>query len=213
VFDTGSGRWYTAALIESVEKILLGATGGMVAKKELNTVQEVLFWSYANIAMAHTAVDRKQAKYATFNYMIRAKLFKGLIEGTMNIRTLFDDEKEKLLSGTKCSYCGSTENLALDHIFAKKLGGKDTGDNLIYACRSCNSSKGKKDMMEWMNGQNSFPPLMILRRYLKLVVSYCIENNLMECQVNEVQNQMHPFNIEYIPVSFPKPSELVLVIE
>lgn len=77
-------------------------------KSELNTVREVLFWSYANLAMAHTAVDRKQEKYAAFNYMIRAKLFKGLIDGTMNIRTLFDDEKIKLLSGTKCSYCGST---------------------------------------------------------------------------------------------------------
>ncbi len=38
----------------------------MVAKKELNTVKEVLFWSYANLAMAHTAVDRQQEKYATF---------------------------------------------------------------------------------------------------------------------------------------------------
>ena len=76
--------------------------------------------------------------------MIRAKLFKGLIDGTMNIGTLFDDEKIKLLSGCKCNYCGSIEHLALDHIFAKKFGGKDAGDNLIYACRSCNSSKGKK---------------------------------------------------------------------
>jgi hypothetical protein len=207
-----NGRQFRCAPLAPFS-LALCAKGDMVAKKELNTVQEVLFWSYANLAMAHTAVDRKQEKYATFNYMIRAKLFKGLIEGTMNIRTLFDDEKVKLLSGTKCSYCGSTENLALDHIFAKKLGGKDAGDNLIYACRSCNSSKGKKDMMEWMSDQNSFPPLMILRRYLKLVVSYCIENNLMECQVNEVQNQRHPFNIKYIPVSFPKPSELVLVVE
>ncbi len=56
-----------------------------MANKELNTVKEVLFWSYANLAMAHTAVDRKQEKYAPFNYMIRAKLFKGLIEGSMNI--------------------------------------------------------------------------------------------------------------------------------
>ena len=184
-----------------------------MAKKELNTVKEILFWSYANLAMAHTAVDRKQTKYATFNYMIRAKLFKGLIEGSMNIRTIFDDEKIKLLSGSKCSYCGATENLALDHIFAKKLGGKDTGDNLIYACRSCNSSKGKKDMMEWMDYKNVFPPLMILRRYLKLVVIYCLENGLMECAVNQLKSQKNPFNIEYIPVSYPKPSELVLVVE
>ena len=115
-----------------------------MAKKELNTVKEVLFWSYANLAMAHTAIDRQQEKYTTFNYMVRAKLFKGLIDGSMNIRTIFDDEKVKLLSGNKCSYCGSTENLTLDHIFPQKLGGKDVGDNLIYACRSCNSSKGKK---------------------------------------------------------------------
>ena len=37
-------------------------------------VKELLFWSYANFAMAHTAVDSKQEKYATFNYMIRARL-------------------------------------------------------------------------------------------------------------------------------------------
>ncbi len=57
----------------------------MMAKQELNTVKEILFWSYANLAMAHTAVDRRQEEYATFNYMIRAKLFKGLMEGSMNI--------------------------------------------------------------------------------------------------------------------------------
>ncbi len=191
----------------------LGAKGSVVAKKQLNTVKEVLFWSYANLAMAHTAVDRNQQKYAPFNYMIRAKLFKGLVEGAMNIRTLFDDEKIKLLSGQKCSYCASIENLSLDHIFSKKMGGKDSGDNLIYACRPCNSSKGKKDMMEWMDYKNTFPPLMILRRYLKLVIVYCIENDLMEYSVSKVKTQKPPFNIEYIPVSYPKPSELVLVVE
>ena len=93
-------------------------------KKELNIVKEILFWSYANLAMAHTAVDKKQEKYATFNYMIRSKLFKGLMEGSMNIRTIFDDEKIKLLLGNKCSYCGATDNLSLDHILPKKIGWK-----------------------------------------------------------------------------------------
>lgn len=182
-----------------------------MAKKELNTVKEILFWSYANLAMAHTALDKGHEKYGPFNYMIRAKLFKGLIEDSMNVRTIFDDEKIKLLSGSKCSYCGSTDNLALDHIFSKKMGGTDSGDNLIYACRSCNSSKGKKDMMEWMDYKKTFPPLMILRRYLKLVIAYCREKNLMECSISELQNQKHPFNIEYIPLKYPKPNALVLV--
>lgn len=184
-----------------------------MAKKELNSVKEILFWSYANLAMAHTAVDRKQEKYATFNYMIRSKLFKGLMEGSMNIRSLFDDEKIKLLSGNKCSYCGSSEKLALDHIFSQKMGGKDAGDNLIYACKHCNSSKGKKDLMEWMSYKNKFPPLMVLRRYLKLVVAYCVENRLMECSVDDLKEQKLPFSIGYIPINFPNPHELHLVAQ
>ena len=184
-----------------------------MAKKEFNTIKELLYWSYANLAMAHTAVDKNQDKYAVFNYMIRSKLFKGLMSGSMNIRTIFDDEKMKLLSANKCCYCGVSDKLALDHLFPKKLGGKDTGDNLLHACQSCNSSKGKKDLMEWMESKNQFPPLMILRRYLKLIIIYCLENDLMDLKIEEVNKQSHPFKVAYIPISYPKPSELILNVE
>lgn len=182
-------------------------------KRDLKTVEEVLFWSYSNLAMAHTAVDKKQEKYGAFNFMIRSRLFKGLMEGSMNIRTIVDDEKIKLVSGNKCSYCGGTEHLALDHIIPKAVGGPDVADNLIYACRSCNSSKGKKDLMKWMNDRNTFPPLMILRRYLKLVINYCIENNLMHTAIDDLKNHSLPFKIEHIPLKVPKPCGLRLVAE
>ena len=185
----------------------------MAIKRDYKTVKKRLFWSYANLAMAHTAVDRKQEKYVTFNYMIRAKLYKGLCDGTMNVRTLFDDEKIKLLSGQKCSYCGSTNNLALDHIFPQKFGGQDAGDNLVYACRSCNSSKGKKDLMEWMTAKKQFPPLMILRRYLKLIIEFCEKENLMESHIDSLRDKSYPFNIELVPLNFPKPNVLRLIIE
>ncbi len=183
-----------------------------MSKKDLNIVKDLLYWSYANLAMAHTGVDKKQEKYSAFNYMIRSRLFKGLMDGKMNIRTIFDDEKIKLSAGNKCSYCGAKEALALDHIFPKKHGGKDVGDNLVYACRSCNSSKGKKDLMEWMSYKETFPPLMILRRYLKLTINYCIDHNLMEYAVEELKSQNLPFKIEFIPVKFPNPSELKLEV-
>ncbi|MDO9154964.1 MAG: hypothetical protein Q7U47_14855 [Paludibacter sp.] len=70
-----------------------------MAKQKVETVRELIYLSYANLAMAHTAIDKKQEKYGTFNFMIRARLFKGLKEGTMNMRTIFDDEKIKLQSG------------------------------------------------------------------------------------------------------------------
>ena len=131
----------------------------------------------------------------------------------MHIRTLFDDEKVKLASGNCCSYCGSTDRLSVDHVFSQRMGGKDTGDNLIYACRICNSSKGKKDLMEWMQCKNSFPPLMILRRYLKLVVCYCENNGLMDCPVDDLKDGEFPFRIELIPINYPGPADLVMTVD
>ena len=162
--------------------------------------------------MAHTAIDKKQTKYGTFNYMIRAKLFKGLKDGTMNMRTIFDDEKIKLQTGQICNYCGSEDKLALDHIFPQKLGGLDDAENLIFACRTCNSSKGKKDLIDWMNYRKQFLPLMIIRRYLKLTYKYCREHELLDKNIDDLKEMELPFRIDLLPTKFPKPPELTLNI-
>lgn len=182
-----------------------------MAKEIRETVKEYLFWAYANLAMAHTAVHKNQTSYGRFNFMIRAKLYKGLVTGSMNIRTLFDDEKIKLSIGAKCNYCDSKDKLALDHILAQKLGGKDEGDNLIYACKSCNSSKGKKDLMEWMEQRGEFLPLMTIRRYLKLTITFCIENGFMETKLADLDLQEIPFKINFIPTKYPTPDKLRLI--
>jgi DNA-directed RNA polymerase subunit RPC12/RpoP len=180
---------------------------------KFTTVREKIFWSYANLAMAHTAVKENKTTYDRTHFMIRAKLFKGLKTGTMNIRSIFDDEKIKLNTGKKCNYCGSSEHLALDHIFPKKLGGEDTAENLIYACRSCNSSKGKKDLMEWMSLRDEYLPLMVIRRYLKLTYRYCSSRDLLDERIEDIINIDLPFNISYLPTQFPNPQKLVISIE
>lgn len=183
------------------------------SKTKIETVREQIYWSYANLAMAHTAVDKRQEKYVSFNYMIRAKLFKGLKDGTMNMRTIFDDEKIKLQTGQVCNYCGSIDKLALDHIFPQKLGGQDDAENLIFACRTCNSSKGKKDLMEWMIYRNDFLPLMIIRRYIKLTFNYCIEKNLIDLKLEDLNEMELPFKINLLPTNYPNPNELKLNID
>jgi hypothetical protein len=183
-----------------------------MAKQKIETVRHLIYFSYSNLAMAHTAIEKKQEKYEIFNFMIRAKLFKGLKDGTMNMRTIFDDEKIKLQTGQICNYCGSADKLALDHIFPQKFGGKDDAENLIFACRTCNSSKGKKDLMEWMAFRAQFLPLMIIRRYLKLTFNYCNENGLLDKQIEELKGMELPFRIDLLPTSFPRPNELTLNI-
>ena len=177
---------------------------------KIETVQEQIYWSYANLAMAHSAVSKNQDKYEKFNFMIRAKLFKGLKNGTMNMRTIFDDEKIKLQTGQICNYCGARENLSLDHILPQKYGGKDNAENLIFACKICNSSKGKKDLMEWMIFRKKFLPLMVIRRYLKLVYGYCAENELLEKEIEDLKEMKLPFDVSLLPFNYPNPNELIL---
>jgi len=52
--------------------------------------------------------------------------------------------------GPMCAYCGSTEDLTLDHIVPLSQGGPHSFDNLTVACRSCNTSKSAKKLIEWM---------------------------------------------------------------
>ena len=128
------------------------------------------------------------------------------------MRTIFDDEKIKLQTGQVCNYCGTDEKLSMDHILAKNYVLKDNAENLIYACRSCNSSKGKKDLMEWMIYKEDFFPLMVIRRYLKLTFQYCDENGLLDLPVEEAEQMELPFKVQYIPTDFPAPDTLRLTI-
>lgn len=46
--------------------------------------------------------------------------------------------------GHRCVWCGSAEDLTIDHVYPQSLGGAHTEDNLQTLCRSHNSSKGAR---------------------------------------------------------------------
>lgn len=49
----------------------------------------------------------------------------------------------------ECVYCGSNKNLTLDHVIPQSKGGKDSWDNLVTACRTCNSEKADLTLEEY----------------------------------------------------------------
>lgn len=176
-----------------------------------NTVADLIFWSYANLAMAHNGIKRGIQTYDKTSFIIRTRLYKGLQSGQFQIGTLFEDERWKMENGARCVYCGTTENLSVDHLFARIKGGEDNPENLVCSCKSCNSSKGKKDMMLWYHERGQFPSVMVLRRYLKLVYQHCVELGIMDQPWKEVDDSTFPFKLSEIPVSYPKCSEMVLM--
>ena len=42
----------------------------------------------------------------------------------------------------KCQYCGSKDNLTIDHVVPRSKGGGTNWKNLITACKNCNAKKG-----------------------------------------------------------------------
>lgn len=52
-----------------------------------------------------------------------------------------------------CAYCFSSPATTVDHIIALASGGDNSPANLVPACRSCNSSKGKKSILQWLAGR------------------------------------------------------------
>jgi hypothetical protein len=172
------------------------------------TIGESLHWSYANLGMAHAAVTKQAAVYGRSHYMIRARLFRGLRDGAMGVGSLLDDERLKLVLPQACCYCGVRANLSLDHLFASKVGGRDSADNIVWSCRSCNSSKGARDLLAWLGSRGQFPPLLLLRRYLKLAIGHCEDRQLLGVPLGETPEL--PFALREIPHEFPAPAGLIL---
>lgn len=67
-------------------------------------------------------------------------------------RALSDPELRRRVferDGHQCRGCSSRERLAVDHIVAVINGGSDDFENLQTLCRTCNSSKGRKQAAAW----------------------------------------------------------------
>lgn len=48
-----------------------------------------------------------------------------------------------------CQYCGKkSEDLTIDHIIPKRLGGKKVWENLVSACKKCNAKKADKTLKQ-----------------------------------------------------------------
>lgn len=85
--------------------------------------------------------------------------------------TALHELKTQMSGSVKCcEYCQTAEGLSWDHLIPRSKGGLDTAENGIWACRSCNSSKGNKGLYEWYGlDRKDELPRLIAGKYLKLL--------------------------------------------
>lgn len=180
---------------------------------ELTTIEDRIYWIYANLCMAHAAVDAGRSSYGPGMYSIRSRMWRDFNKGTASPRSLVFDEKVKMRAVPACVYCGSTVNLSADHLLPTSKGGPDDGSNLVRACRSCNSSKSDHDLWAWYTLRDEFPPLLVVRRYFKYVFSWLGSEGLLSLPLDECSSKDLPFALEHWPTRFPAPDRLRLRVE
>lgn len=57
--------------------------------------------------------------------------------------------RQRLDETSRCLYCGSVENLTVDHIIPRSKGGKNGLDNVTKACENCNLLKSSHDINQF----------------------------------------------------------------
>ena len=129
----------------------------------VKSVRDLIYWQYAKIISESAGAGKKQFPFVMNRFK---KLQSGEIEWSGAIREYI---RERDLP-TQCIYCQSSTNLSYDHLIPRSRGGPDIADNVVLACKSCNSSKGNKGVYEWFKLDRRYEvPRIAEGKYLKLL--------------------------------------------
>lgn len=170
----------------------------MTMQPDKPTFGECLYWTYANWQGLYAAASMGEEKMGKRFYMMRAHFFKKFKEGRQSISDLTRFNRIKFNSDGFCFYCYeemSKSQLTADHVFPRAKGGVNDMDNIIFVCKSCNSSKGKRDLMEWfLLYREELPSPFVFGHYLREIHQYALKFGLMDKTFKEVTEIQLPFN-------------------
>lgn len=177
--------------------------------QKFSCLGDLLFWSYSNAQMLSMALGRDLSEYDRECFMLRAKAYKAYRDGRWRVHDLSLFNLSKVVNNGVCWYCGRDlppQMLTADHVFPRAKGGTNDFDNIILVCKSCNSSKGKRDLFRWFfDGRGEWPSLSVLVHYLKNIILFCQERALMDVPLQGLDTLSLPFDWRFIPLNVPQP--------
>lgn len=133
--------------------------------KAVQTARDLIYWEYANLIARGAGFEG--------NYGFTLNRFKKLRTGEIKWSDVVREDRLQIERGMeRCTYCGGGENLSFDHLIPVSHGGPNIASNLVPACRTCNSSKGNKDVFQWYAGRDVELPGIVRGKYLKLICDF-----------------------------------------
>jgi len=144
----------------------------------VKTIRDLIFWQYAKIISASAGKGK-------YEYGFVMAKFKQLREGEIFWNEIREYVKEKE-SKNECIFCGEKTNLTLEHLLPQVYNGPSTEKNVVWICRSCNSTKGSRRLYEhWaiqagVEAAKYDVPRIAEGKYLKFAYETLKEKGLLE---------------------------------
>lgn len=127
----------------------------------VKTIKDLIFWEYAKLISGSALSDRK-------NYSFVMYTFKQLQSGEKKWSDILREDIN--MDANKCAYCGHAKELSNDHIVPKRECHFAEVHNIVKACKTCNSSKGDQDLIEWWGLERRYEiPRIVMGKYLKML--------------------------------------------
>jgi hypothetical protein len=141
-------------------------------------VKDLIFWQYAKIIADSAGIGKKDYGF------VMAK-FKQLSQGEIFWNQIREYVKEKE-NKDECIFCGAKTDLTLEHLLPQIFNGPDDEKNVIWLCKSCNSSKGSRRLYEYfaikagVEAAKYGVPRIAEGKYLKLAFENLKEKGYLE---------------------------------
>lgn len=155
--------------------------------REVQTIRQLIYYQYAKIvAKSALGQDAKKESYGFIK-----KTFRDFVNSDKTWSDIIREDKQFIQGEKRCIYCNSVKDLTWEHIVSRSLKINDrcpTCDkiqgihNMIWACKSCNSSKGDKGLYHYFQSIHPTPkfydeiPPLLEKKYLKTIF-FCHQCN------------------------------------
>lgn len=131
---------------------------------QVETYREVFCWQFARMAELSATIEQGDQVYES----IKWDNYRSRVRGEVSMSKVLKENKYQYSGGRGvCSYCNQEVETVLDHVIPVNSGGKDSMDNIVPACQTCNSSKNDENVLKWCKENGIALDRIVLGKYLK----------------------------------------------
>lgn len=113
--------------------------------KYVKTIRDEIFYEYSKMI--------SKRAFGKFDYGFIGNSVKDFRSGKKTMSGTIREWEVESSSTKQCAFCGAIDGLEMDHVIPKSLGGPDDSNNLVWSCRTCNSSRSNKTIYQWLGSK------------------------------------------------------------